>query len=436
VRLLRSSLALGAVTSVLVVVGPGVVSPASAKVEDCTGINGLDTKSDPADPPGAAMGALQIREAQALLGGKPGGGVRVGVIDTAVKPQPDQLVDSQPAVYPLPTQYDGLYHQGTAVAGLINGPEQDGEVIGVAPGATVVDIPVYDVPPPSEEESSSSSDAVELTTANVAAGLERAANLNLDIVNVSVQVEHSPRLLAAVRALTRKKIIVVAASGDIPADGSPFEGELGGDRFGDDAAQEIFPAGYAHYLKEPEDPYVLPVTSTVADGVDPLSVLLPNSLTAVAVPTAGGVSYAPNKKRCTLTNPSSTYAAATVSGILALLKQRYRGENGLQLVARLKATAAGGPSGDPMIPNRFLGAGVVQPLEALTRVVQPDPNGDVEVLTQPTTSNEKAAIDPPEPDLLASAREDAVWWALGAGGLMLVLLLLRPVIGRRRRQSE
>ena len=74
----------------------------------------------------------------------------------------------------------------------------------------------------------------------------------------------------------------------------------------------------------------------------------------------------------------------------------------------------------------------MQPLEAMPREVDPAPDGGVPRLDQPESSNEPAAIDPPDPDLLASAREDAVWWALGTGGLIAVLLLLRPVIGRRR----
>jgi membrane-anchored mycosin MYCP len=361
--------------------------------------------------------------------------VRVGVIDSGVTSQPRQRVESRPPVYDVSPEYAGsmnLWHQGTAVAGLINGPEQDGNVVGIAPGAEVVAIPVYDVPASTEEDSES--DAVELDADNVVAGLRAAASLRLDIVNVSLEVEHTPELLRAVRDLTDDGVIVVAASGDVPAEGSPFEGDVGTGS-GDDAAQEIFPAGYASFRGE-RDPLVVAVTSTVPDGVDPLSVVLPSSATTVAAPSAGGVSFGVNGVRCRLGTPSSVYAAATVSGVLALLKSRFPDENGRQLVARLTATAAGPPASDPMLPNRFLGDGVVQPVEALTRAVDPAVDGTVDELSQPTAPNQPAAIDPPDPDLLASAREDAVWWALGAGGLMAVLLLLRPVIGRRRRQES
>ena len=437
-RHLSAALAVAAVSGVLVVVGPGAVPAAAAGVEDCTGVNSTDTEADPAEGQGEPITSLQVPEAQALLD-DPGAGVRIGVIDSGVRPQPGQRVDSRPPEHDPTTEYlqsQSFYYEGTAVAGLINGPEQDDQVIGIAPGAEVVDIPVYDLPATSDEDAAGSDDAVELSVDNVVAGLRTAASLNLDVVNVSLQVEHSPRLLQAVRALTSRGVVVVAASGDVPAEGSAFEDEFGAGRFGDDAAQEIFPAGYASYRGR-RDPLVVAATSTVPDGEDPLKYVLPSTATTVAAPTAGGISFGVNGVRCTLETPSSVLAAATVSGVLALLKSRFPEENGRQLVARLTATAAGPPGADPMLPNRFLGAGVIQPLEALTRPVDPAGDGTVEDLAQPTTPNEPATIDPPDPDLLASAREDAVWWALGFGGLIAVLLLLRPVIGSRRsRQAD
>ncbi len=177
-------------------------------------------------------------------------------------------------------------------------------------------------------------------------------------------------------------------------------------------------------------------TSTVADGVDPRTVVLPSSATTVAVPTEGGISYAVNGTRCTLPEASSRYAAATVSGVLALLRSAFPRESPEQLVARLVDTAAGPATPGGPNAGRFQGAGVVQPLEALQRVVEPRKDGGVARLDQPESPDRPAAIDPPDPDLLASAREDAVWWALGAGGLIAVLLLLRPVIGRRRRETD
>ncbi len=262
-------------------------------------------------------------------------------------------------------------------------------------------------------------------------GLEAAARERVDVVNVSLTVGPSDELERAVRAVVRSGAVLVAASGDVPLEeDGPFAAIAEGGP-GEDGAQEIFPAGYAGRI-----PGVVAVSSTVPDDVDPREFLLPNSATTVIAPSAGGVSYAVDDTRCSIPEPTSVYAAATVSGVLALLATVYPSETPEQLVARLVETAAGSAVDPGPVANRFLGHGVVQPLEALDRVVDPKPDGDVPRLDQPDPINEPAAMDPPDPDLLATAREDAVWWALGAGGLIAVLLLLRPVIGRRRRETD
>ena len=43
-----------------------------------------------------------------------------------------------------------------------------------------------------------------------------------------------------------------------------------------------------------------------------------------------------------------------------------------------------------------------------------------------------AVAPEPEPDPLAGASDDAVWWGLLGGGVLVVALLLRPVLARRR----
>lgn len=425
-RLLTRFVVVATVAGGLVVTMPALAPPAFA--DSCFDVNARDAEKDPVDRQGTPIESLQIAAAQDLVA-RPGGGVRVAVVDSGVADPPVAVAERLPAYEPSP-DLDPLqiFYQGTAVAGLIGGARQGDQIVGIAPDAELVDIQVYDA---ADGEDDDSDDSTELEMANLVRGLERAAAANVDIVNVSLEIEPSPQLRRAVRNLTRRGVIVVAASGDVPLEGERFEDEFGTARSGDDAAQEIFPAGYAV-----SDPLVVAATSTVADGTDPGTLLLPSSATTVAVPTAGGVSYAVNGERCDLEEPSSVYAAATVTGVLALLQSKFPRESPRQLIARLTDTAAGPATPSGPIANRFLGHGVVQPLEALTRVVDPAPDGEVERLAQPESSNEPAAIDPPDPDLLASAREDAVWWALGTGGLIAVLLLLRPVIGRRRRETD
>jgi len=140
------------------------------------------------------------------------------------------------------------------------------------------------------------------------------------------------------------------------------------------------------------------------------------------------VSYGLNGDTC-LVEPTSTAAAAgEVAGVLALLFQRYPFELPAQIVSRLVNTADG--TTDDRTP--LTGAGVVQPYEALTRPLLPAGDGTVERTVVRTGTAKRAAVPEPDPDLLASTRENAVWWGLIGGGLLVVALLLRPVLARRR----
>ena len=44
----------------------------------------------------------------------------------------------------------------------------------------------------------------------------------------------------------------------------------------------------------------------------------------------------------------------------------------------------------------------------------------------------EATAPEPAPDLLATTRDNAIWWGLIGGGLLVVALLLRPMLARRR----
>jgi membrane-anchored mycosin MYCP len=117
-----------------------------------------------------------------------------------------------------------------------------------------------------------------------------------------------------------------------------------------------------------------------------------------------------------------------VSGVLALLWQLYPHDTDAQVVARLVNTA----NGTPDDPTPLIGAGVVQPYEALTRPLDPARSGDVERTVAADHESAPAAAPGPSEDLLAGTRDDAVWWGLIGGGVLVVALLLRPVIARRR----
>ena len=114
--------------------------------------------------------------------------------------------------------------------------------------------------------------------------------------------------------------------------------------------------------------------------------------------------------------------------MLALLQSAYD-ESIAASVRRLLTTA----NGRPDIPNTLVGAGEVQAMDALTRPMEINDAGDD--LGASSVEHEPQLLSVPEEpeDLLASTRENAVWWGVLGGGVLLLALLLRPVLARRRR---
>jgi membrane-anchored mycosin MYCP len=313
------------------------------------------------------------------------------------------------------------YH-GTAVAGLIAGqPRPDGGQVGIAPAASVYDVRVYDAP-----EASDDGELAGLTDAGVIDGLNWVAdNLRsgpdpIRIVNVSLALQPSDALEDVIGRLADQGVVVVAASGNRPEDESDSVlGDFAEQLPGEDAARVVFPAGYDS---------VVAATSSVPAGEDPRSFVVQNSATDIAAPTIGGVSYSLKGVSCLLPDGAATsWAAAEISGVLALLMSAYDGEPTAHTVARLYRTATG--SGD--LTTRLTGHGVAQPIEALQRPLTFDDSGAPE---SSATNNTvlKARAPRPEADVLADTRRDAVWWGLAGGSALVVAMLLRPVLARRR----
>lgn len=296
---------------------------------------------------------------------------------------------------------------GTEVAGLVAGPARaDGQAVGFAPEAQVVDVRVYVAP-------DAASEADLPSAADLATGLrwvaDQARALGIEVAVVPFTVRKDQGLAAAVQAVQRAGVVLVAASGDRPGDDADQP---------QDAGPLLFPAGY---------PGVVAVSSS-GDPDGALAHVLPSSRTTVAAPSYDAVSTALDGGTC-LVRPTSTGAAAgEVAGVVALLRERYPDETPAQVVARLVATADGTPDGRTLLT----GAGVVQPYEALTRPVAPSADGTVERTVVHASPPTRAPAPEPDPDVLADLRDDAVWWGLLGGGLLVIALLLRPVLARRR----
>jgi membrane-anchored mycosin MYCP len=265
-----------------------------------------------------------------------------------------------------------------------------------------------------------------MTVENLRAGLDAVIaavpTLGIKIVNMSLAIPDDDEIRTKIDRLWALGVVVVAPTGnrsveqpsDLP---SSFESP----QPGEDAAPYIHPADYDHVLG-------VSVTPAGSSNSDPSHWVMGNSMTDVAAPSAGAVSYSLRGESCVLTDPATSYAAAEVSGVLALLQSAYD-EPISASVRRLLTTADGRPD----IPNTMVGAGSVQAMDALTRpmVIGEDGTdlGAGSVEHQPQVLNV-----PEEPeDVLASTRGDAVWWGLLGGGVLLLAVVLRPVLARRRR---
>jgi membrane-anchored mycosin MYCP len=416
------------------VVGVATTSPAYAVEADCKDINVSDPTQYSTERASLPLTEMEVDQAWARLAKdhkQPGEGVVVAVIDSGVSSSaPIDVVAHLDAGNKKPEPED--YH-GTAVAGLIAGKPREGDpvagAVGIAPFAQILDVRVYDNP----LAPVSSTDESPITVANVLLGLDKvieaAPALGIKIVNISLAVPDDPGIRSRIAQLWDMGVVVVAPTGNRPGEDAPVPDlpttYADGHQAGEDAAPYIHPADY-------DD--VLAVNASMGGmprDTDPTTYVMENSMTKVAAPTAGGVSYSVRGESCVLADPATSYAAAEVSGVLALLQSAYD-EPINASVSRLLATAAGRQD----IPNTLLGAGEVQALDALTRPLVLDGEGDN--IGEGSVMQEPQVLSvPKEPDdVLASTRKNAAWWGLLGGGTLLLALVLRPVLARRRRTSR
>ncbi len=365
-----------AALAAVAVAGLGAVGPAPAYADGdtCDSITAPDTLVDQRPDPSGPVADLKIEDAQKQLaesGHDPGAGAVVAVLDSGIS---DRIGVRMAGSTPARELKD--WH-GTAMAGVIAGPDDDGRVIGFAPGAELVDVRVYDSLQPDDAE-------VGLSPDGVAAGLQwlviNDASLHTDIAVVPMPVSRTDEMEAAIKRLEKLDVIVVAASGDRPTqDGDPLYAEYGGiddsdePDAGQDAVNDAWPAGS-------DNGNVVAVAAAAPDGASSADIVLRNSAIDVAAPTLDLVGYGMNGAPCVVPTagtqsvaPGSGFAAAEVAGVLALLESAYAGETAEQLLARLYATATGTTS---ITQNNLLtGHGIIQPLEALRRPLQPAKDG-------------------------------------------------------------
>lgn len=388
-----------------------LVSPASAETtgSSCTDVSPGQTVVEVEGPnePLAALGIPDLQDQVPRLGLDQ----NVAVVDSGVYDgaRLDVLARESFAGGDEP-----IGAHGTAVAGVIAGqPREEGQAVGIAPRAKIIDARVYD-----EADTA-------LDPERVAAGLNWVADnvkrYDISVVNVSLAFDRDvPEIERAVRRLWNRDVVVVASSGNRPTEeGQPGLPDLAAPmKPGEDAEGLFRPAAY---------PHVLAVNASGRPGEDVTQFVVQNSDTDVAAPTFGLVSLAVTGDYCVIDEIATSWSAAVVSGVVSLLRSAYPKDTAAQIVARLVETA----NGTAGTRTRLTGHGVIQPLEALTRPLAPASDGTLAYAAADTDQPRATAPEPTE-DLLAGTRDDAVWWGLIGGGVLVVALLLRPVLSRRR----
>ncbi len=255
-----------------------------------------------------------------------GAGVTVAIVDSGVDIGHPQLARTTVIDLTGTGTSDCVGH-GTAVAGIIGGSRINGvPFAGVAPEAKLISI---------KQTADGRGDLGRL-----ALGIIRAAQLGADVINVSIQASDQPDLRNAVAYALAKDAVVVAAAGNVQKeDGTPAP---------------AYPAAY---------PGVLSVGAAGRDGArtdysnttTPVTVLAPGQDITSTWP---GRTYVEDEK-------GTSFAAAYVAGVAALVRARYPELNKDQVRWRIARTADGGS-------GVGTGAGMVNPLMAVSTIMASD----------------------------------------------------------------
>ena len=299
---------------------------------------------------------------------------------------------------------------GTMVVSLINGQRVDNgsNFSGMAPGATVYAMRVL-----------ATSDKQEPQDALIR-GVQAAIDLKVNVINVSQAGGDRPELRAVIQRAIAAGITVVAATGN---------------RSGDDKAR--YPASYPGVIAvgmstrsdapRPESGYDPAMEVTVAAPGDEVVGLVPSSVDGNG---DGKFSAEEIKQRQGYRIETGTsFATPLVAGLVALMLQKEPGLTPGQIRARLQASA------DPpmgQIPDKQLGFGIINPVQALTK---PMPSTGVFTGQDQTRASAPPLPSPVEPDPFPKV----VAVAVGAGSfvlLMLGLVIAEAIPAMRRRRFK
>lgn len=335
-----------------------------------------------ADPPWA-NNYLHVAEAQKFA---TGAGVTVAVIDTGVNASP--RVPAEPGGDFVDKSGNGLSDcdaHGTLTASIIAGrPAPTDAFVGVAPEARLLSLrqtseafqPVGAHIDPNDPNSTQTAGSIR----SLARAIVHAANIGANVINVSEAacvkvtrpVDESTLGAAVNYAVNVKNVVIIVAAGNTGQDctqNPPPDPSKPNDPRGWQEVQTIVtPAWY--------DPLVLTIGSFGQDAL-PSNFSMHGPWLGAAAPgdniTALGYDGNPVNALQGQDGPipiaGTSFSAAYVSGVAALLRQRFPDLTAAQIVNRITATARH-PGGGV---DNVVGVGVVDPVAALTWDLPPGP---------------------------------------------------------------
>jgi len=275
------------------------------------------------DPAQYELAKLHLPQAHTLARGD---NVLVAVIDSAIDVNHPELAGSIAERFDALTPSMGPHKHGTAIAGLI---AAHAKLMGAAPAARILAVSAFD---PKDA-------GAEGTTFNILKGLDWAATHGARVINMSFAGPPDPAIHRSLEAARKRGIVLVAAAGNGGAKSPP-----------------LYPAAERN---------VIAVTAT--DAEDKLfeqsnrgpyvTLAAPGTQILVASPES---SYD--------VSSGTSYSAAEISGIVALMLQRKPDLTPEQVRGILRATAKDlGPKG----PDAMFGAGLADAYGALTAETVP-----------------------------------------------------------------
>ncbi|WP_240032859.1 type VII secretion-associated serine protease mycosin [Micromonospora globbae] len=370
--------------AVSVLLGTAVVPPSPAVAAPTCGPAGEAAPS--AEPWG-----LRRLEPSSVWHLTRGAGVTVAVIDSGVSATHPLLkgqVREGADFNGLPSskgQCDLVGH-GTMVAGIIAGKADTGVPFnGVAPEARILPIRVL------AERRAPNDEAL---PGEIAQAIRWAVDHDADVINLSLVTLPRPQLASAVDYALSRGVVVVAASGNREEQQQDYL---------------AYPAAY---------PGVIAVAGMDEQGAH-VGSSVSGDYVDIAAPGLNILGPAPRGSGYVLEPQGGTsFAAAYVSGVAALVRAAHPDLTPQQVADRLIKTADNPPEGH----NAEVGYGMVNPYRAVTALLGTRTNPPVGAMPAPAA---------PE-DPLGWQRVVAVWVAAVGALLAAVLLTVRPILARGR----